>query len=134
MVTIWDRTLVLRRGRRDLPERMQVDATTFGAAILAAERIFGVPIKPATVHDKYFIVGQEQVPTADTEPDSPDPTDFISRVFIRMFPPRPVPRCPPGYGNTDIHVERNGETFCPKHDLGFALIFGDVIIFDQLLC
>ncbi len=40
------------------------------------------------------------------------------------------------FGDTlvDIHVERAGEEICPKQDLNFPLIDGDLIIFGVLVC
>ena len=34
----------------------------------------------------------------------------------------------------DIHIHRNGEWFCPKQDLGFAMNDGDVVSLGQLIC
>jgi hypothetical protein len=140
MVTIWDRWFVLRRGRRDLPDRVDIDAPTLGDAILEAERIFGFPIRPAPMHDKYFTVGDESEPTQNPSVEPLQtagvgvPRSWVRRVIVALFPPRSVPRCPPGFGNTDIHIEREGATLCPKQDLNFALVTGDVIVFDALLC
>ena len=131
MVTIRDRWFVLRGRRQDLPARIDVDALTLGDAIREAERIFGIPIKPATAHHKYFVVGEER--DADVS-DPPVPSSWLQRALASWIRPRPVPGCPPGFGNTDIHIRRNGATLCPKHDLEFPLVAGDVIVFDALLC
>jgi hypothetical protein len=120
-----------------LPERVDVDARSLGGAILEAERIFGLPIKPATLHDKYFLVGADQVASLDQADSIPNPIlprSWLQRVVASFVRPQPVRRCLPGFGNTDIHVERNGATLCPKQDLDFVLVPGDVVVFDALLC
>lgn len=132
MVTIWDRRAVLRLGRQDLPERIDVDVPTLGDALLEAERVFGRPIKPAAMHDKYFFVGSQEGPS-DSRPDVAA-KGWARRWLASLLRPRSVPRCHSGLGNTDIHIERDGATLCPKQDLSFALLSGDVVVFDALIC
>lgn len=41
---------------------------------------------------------------------------------------------PPAFGNTDIHILRDGTELCPKQDLAFSLQDGDVVVFEVLFC
>lgn len=129
MVTLWDKFLVLRMHRRDLPEHTKIEASTLGEALREAERIFGRTIRPATAHEKYFIVEGGEVEF--------DREESKQTVWKRLFGIRQsVPKCslPPGYGNTDIHIVRGDKTLCPKQDLGFPLQAGDLLMFGPLAC
>ena len=134
VVTIWDRWIALRRGRMNLPERVQVDADRLGTAIAEAARVFSVQIKPAWAHAKYFIVGNDLPSQDDLEPGSKQRELIMVPRLGRKVPVTVRGRCQPGYGNTDIHIQRGDDVICPKQDLEFPLRSGDIVIFDMLVC
>ena len=38
------------------------------------------------------------------------------------------------YSLTDVHIDRNGDSFCPKQDTSVALLPDDIVAFEPLIC
>src|SRR5262245_47143263 len=91
---------------------LEVEAATLGEAIAAYEAAFAVSITP---YDGRF---------ADLPWDPADPKWFIYASRRPKWEEVVV----------DIHVERNGESLCPRQNLHFALEASDVIHIGMLVC
>jgi len=49
------------------------------------------------------------------------------RIYLNDSPPEE-------YGLADIHIERNGDWFCPKQDVSVPLFADDVVALEPLIC
>jgi len=66
-------------------------------------------------------------------------TDHTGLCVIPHDPPKYFRCYPRGedpglYDLVDVHVERNGDEICPKQDLAFPLLPGDVVTIGLLSC
>jgi hypothetical protein len=134
MVTIWDRRGLLRGQRSELPERVELEVGHPGEALAAAEGIFSVSIRPASAHDRYFLVESSAASREQARSGAARPRGLMEGVLARLFRSRRPAEPPRELGNTDIHVLRGGAELCPKQDLAFPLQDGDVVVFEVLLC
>ena len=132
MVTIVDEFVLLRSLRRDAPQRVEVEAATLGEALAAAERVYGLSIKPATAEDKYFTVRDPSRPPEVSKP--PPVSGLLPSVTTRLRQRRQRDLRGPGQGNADIHVRRGGQELCPRQDLDFVLLPGDLVVVGMLMC
>lgn len=133
-VTLWDRWGSLRGHRSELPERVEIEVANLGEALAAAERLFSVSIRPASAHDRYFLVESSAESRAQVRSSTARSRGLIGAAVARVFSLRRPAEAPREHGNTDIHVLRAGAELCPKQDLAFPLLDGDVVVFEVLLC
>ena len=100
----------LRKGGVD-NSKLETDAATLGEALQKYEAAFGCVFAP---YD-------------GSSPGVPFEPGGTPRYFFRTTREGRKEL-------VDIHIERAGEDLCPKQDLSFSLMDGDVIRYGPLIC
>lgn len=90
---------------------VETPAPTLGAALKAYEKEFAVSIEPY----------DGSLPTVPFHPDEPPKYFFYddNRTGPRLV---------------DVHIQRGSHDICPKQDLQFQLLKGDIIHIGALVC
>ena len=55
-----------------------------------------------------------------------DPPKWF-RVYLSDLPPD-------RYGLVDVHIQRDGDWFCPQQDISVTLLESDIVSLDPLIC